>query len=120
MDDSLACCHAAIVSQRAGLEGVAVPSKLYGILASGRAVLAQVPDTSETARVVRERACGLVIRPGDAAALVAAIRRMRDDPVTTGQMGRLAAEASATQYTLAAAADKFESVILVNPRPAAG
>jgi colanic acid biosynthesis glycosyl transferase WcaI len=118
LGDSLACCHAAIVSQRAGLEGVAVPSKLYGILASGRAVLAQVPVTSETARVVRERECGLVIHPGDAAALVAAIRRMRDDPAATGRMGSKAAEAGATQYTLASAVDLFESVILKIPGPA--
>lgn len=115
--DSLACCHAAIVSQRAGLEGVAVPSKLYGILASGRAVLAQVPATSETACVVREKECGIVIPPGDAAALAAAIRRMRDDPEATGRMARRAAETGATQYTLAAATEKFESDILATPGP---
>lgn len=117
LGDSLACCHAAIVSQRAGLEGVAVPSKLYGILASGRAVLAQVPANSEAARVVRERDCGIVISPGDAPALAAAIRQLQDDPASTERMGRLAAEAGATQFTLAAAADRFESDILRQPDP---
>lgn len=96
--DSLQCCHAAIISQRAGLEGVAVPSKLYGILASGRAVLAAVPEKSEAARVVRENDCGVVLPPGDGAALAAAIRGMKNDADGAARMGERAAAANPTRW----------------------
>lgn len=43
LQDSLSCCHLALISQRDGLQGIAVPCKLYGILASGRGILAVVP-----------------------------------------------------------------------------
>ena len=49
---SLAACHVSLVSLSTGLEGVAVPCKLYGILASGRAVVAQVPERSELLRLI--------------------------------------------------------------------
>jgi glycosyltransferase involved in cell wall biosynthesis len=112
--DSLSCCHAAIISQRVGLEGIAVPSKIYGIMASGRAVLAQVPDKSETAQVVRECGCGSVVPPGDALALAAAVRMMKNDREATDIMGRKAAEAYVAYYTLGAAVDRFESAVFGN------
>ena len=59
--DSLSSCHMAIISLRQGLEGVAVPCKLYGILASGRAILAQVPPASEVGLTVHESDCGIVV-----------------------------------------------------------
>lgn len=100
LEDSLSCCHAALISQRAGLEGVAVPCKLYGILASGRAVLAQVPATSEVARVVDEEGCGIVVPPGDAVALAAAVQRLADDRTEALRLGARARAAYLAKYTI--------------------
>lgn len=58
---SLSSCHIAIISLRAGFEGVAVPSKLYGILMSGRGIIAQVPAKTETALQVEEDDCGIAL-----------------------------------------------------------
>ncbi len=110
LDDSLACCHAALISQRAGLEGVAVPCKLYGILASGRAVLAQVPADSETARVVCEEQCGLVIPPGAAHALADAIRVLGRDSRRTEGMGENAFAAYRAKYTLDTAVARYAAL----------
>lgn len=107
LSDSLSCCHAALISQRAGLEGVAVPCKIYGILASGRAVLAQVPATSEAARVVQEEACGLCVEPGDTEGLARAIRQLARDRERTRQMGERSFEAYTGKYTLASAVANF-------------
>jgi glycosyltransferase involved in cell wall biosynthesis len=109
--DSLACCHAALISQRAGLEGVAVPCKIYGILASGRAVLSQVPAGSEVALAVAEEACGITTTPGDVGALVAAIRTLAGDRQLAARMGNRAFDAYAAKYTVEAAADTFERVL---------
>lgn len=111
LGDTLSCCHAALISQRAGMEGVAVPSKLYGIMASGRAVLAQVPAQSETALVVAEEACGLVIPLGDAQALADAIRSLAGDRFRTSIMGERALAAYRRKYTLQRAVGQFEGLL---------
>ena len=110
LDDSLACCHVALISQRAGLTGVAVPCKLYGILASGRAVLAQVPADSEVAMVVKEEICGVVTTPGDANELAENIRLLARDRDRVAELGRRAFNAYKTKYTIAIAADTFEAI----------
>jgi len=104
---SLSCCHAALISLREGCEGVAVPCKLYGIMASGRAILAQVPDASEVALAVREADCGLVAPPGDPAALAEAVLTLAKDPGATRDMGRRAHEEYHRKYTLEQGAAHF-------------
>jgi glycosyltransferase involved in cell wall biosynthesis len=100
LDRSLACCHVSLVSMLAGLEGIAVPCKLYGILASGRALVAQVPAGSEIAMVVREEECGIVVEPGGAEQVAAAIVRLKNDPALTAQMGARGFAAYHAKYTL--------------------
>ena len=57
-----------IVTIRRGLEGVVVPSKLYGILAAGRPVLVVGADSeSDAARIAVESGCGLTADPDDPA-----------------------------------------------------
>jgi colanic acid biosynthesis glycosyl transferase WcaI len=107
LPDSLACASVALISQRDGLEGVAVPCKLYGILASGRAIIAAVPERSEAAQVVQETQCGVVLPPHDAAALATAIRKLsaaRDD---VAAMGQRAFTAYQQHYSLAAARRRY-------------
>ncbi|MDI1250037.1 MAG: glycosyltransferase family 4 protein [Lacunisphaera sp.] len=116
ISDTLATCHVALISQRDGLAGIAVPSKLYGILASGRAVLAQVPAESETAMVVREEDCGLVIPTADAQALADAIRKLAYDRQKTGAMGARASAAYRAKYQVRSAVARFEQ-ILKSDRP---
>lgn len=106
----LSSCDAALISLRAGLEGVAVPSKLYGILASGRPVIAQVPAGSEVASVVREEGCGVVVPPGDVARLAQAIRDLAAVPELAAEMGRRAHHAYWTKYTLTRAAADFQEL----------
>jgi glycosyltransferase involved in cell wall biosynthesis len=108
LEDSLSCCHVALISQRAGLEGVAVPCKLYGILASGRAVVAQVPAASEVSLVVQEEACGVVVAPGDHEALAREILALSEDPDRVAEMGRRAHAAYKAKYTLEAGVKAFE------------
>jgi colanic acid biosynthesis glycosyl transferase WcaI len=108
--DGLASCDAALISLREGLEGVAVPSKLYGILASGKAVLAQVPRESEVAYTVTEEQCGYVIEPGDAAGLAAAIRLLASQPDLCAAMGRRGREAYRRKYTIDQAVDAFRAL----------
>jgi glycosyltransferase involved in cell wall biosynthesis len=106
--ESLAASHLTLLSLRSGLEGVAVPCKLYGMLASGRAILAQVPIASEVALTVRELDCGTVVEPGDVQTLCSEILAFSLDEAKTRSMGRRSFEAYRTRYSLHRAADNIE------------
>ena len=83
-----------IVTVRRGLEGVVVPSKIYGILAAGRPVLALADSRSDAARIVVESGCGLAVDPDDPAKTAAAILDLRADPLRLAEMGRRSREAA--------------------------
>jgi colanic acid biosynthesis glycosyl transferase WcaI len=88
----LAAADVHVITVRRGLEGVVVPSKLYGILAAGRPILAVTPPKSDVARIVTAAGCGLVADPDDSTSVVAAIREMRANPEKLREMGRKARE----------------------------
>jgi glycosyltransferase involved in cell wall biosynthesis len=107
LSDSLACASVALISQRNGLEGMAVPCKLYGILASGRAIVAAVPHDCEVAHVVREHDCGVVLPPDDPQALANAIRFLASSQDDVRAMGSRAFAAYQERYSLAAARSRY-------------
>jgi glycosyltransferase involved in cell wall biosynthesis len=83
-----------LVSLKRGLAGCIVPSKLYTILASGRAVLAAVEEASETATIVRNEHCGRVVPVGDSEALARAVVELADDPLARSRFGVCARKAA--------------------------
>jgi colanic acid biosynthesis glycosyl transferase WcaI len=72
----LASADAHIVALMPGLAGLMEPSKLYGILAAARPVLAGMEERTEAAQVVARSDCGVVSEPGDPESLVVAVRRL--------------------------------------------
>jgi colanic acid biosynthesis glycosyl transferase WcaI len=84
-----------VVSLRRGLAGFIVPSKLYGILASGRPYVAAVEEECEVAALTARYESGLVVPPGEPEALVKAIRRFYEDPALRERLGANALRASA-------------------------
>ena len=107
----LTACHAALISLRGGLEGIAVPCKLYGILASGVPVIAQVPEPSEIALAVKEDKCGIVVPPGDAEALVKAIIYLKEHTEIRKEMAVNARRAFENKYTTKQAAKRYRELI---------
>ncbi len=99
-----------IVTVRRGLEGVVVPSKLYGILAAGRPVLVVADSMSDAARIVAESGCGVAADPDDPAAVAAAIRKLRDAPEKRVEMGRRARE-TAEKYARVTELQRFMSIV---------
>ena len=104
----LGACHVALISQREGLEGVAVPCKIYGILASGKPVLAAVPKMCEVAMVVKEEKCGAVIHPHDSISLANCILKWYRNPILVRKMGNRARQSFEKNYSLPHAVKRFE------------
>jgi len=110
LTDSLACAHLSIISQREGLEGIAVPCKLYGILASGRGILGLVPEGSEVARVIAEEDCGVRLGPHDPGALAAVILKLSEDLPRVREMGSGAYAAFDGKYRLEQAVKRYREL----------
>ncbi|UYZ21800.1 glycosyltransferase family 4 protein [Mesobacillus jeotgali] len=74
-----------------GIRGVSVPSKLYGIMASGRPVLGVLEKGSEARLIIEETGCGLVCDPGDYKMIKKVIEQILNltDSNELGNMGRL-------------------------------
>jgi colanic acid biosynthesis glycosyl transferase WcaI len=88
LPESLSSADVHFVGLARGLAGYVVPSRLYGILAAGRPVIAAADDESETAQVVREVGCGIVIPPGRPDLLAAALRDLAAGSHDLEEMGR--------------------------------
>ncbi len=99
-----------IVTVKRGLEGVVVPSKLYSILAAGRPIIVVAPAECDAARIVVESGCGVAADPDDPAAVAAAIRELRAQPVRLGEMGRRARE-TAAKYARVNELNRFVAII---------
>jgi colanic acid biosynthesis glycosyl transferase WcaI len=108
---SLSAADVSLVSENPGLAGRRVPSKTFGILASGRPLLFVGSEQSEVARIVSEHECGLVVPPGEADALVGALLRLKDNPQETAAMGARAREAAVTLYDRRIATYRWHDVL---------
>jgi colanic acid biosynthesis glycosyl transferase WcaI len=86
--DSLAAADVHWVSLQPSLEGLIVPSKVYGILAAARPVIFIGDREGEVARLLDYSAAGLNVAPGDARELARQIMRLKVDQVERAQMGR--------------------------------
>ena len=102
-----------LLPQRADAADLVMPSKLTGMLASGRAVLATAHAETELGRVVaQEAACGLVVPPENASAMAEALRTLAADParrLELGANGRRYAERELSQDVILR---RFEAQLL--------
>ncbi len=82
-----------LLPQRADAADLVMPSKLTGMLSSGRPVVATAGTGTELATVVEQ--CGLTVFPGDSKAFADALHELASDPdrrVTLGRQARTFAE----------------------------
>jgi putative colanic acid biosynthesis glycosyltransferase WcaI len=93
---SLADLH--LISQAEKMTGLLVPSKLYGIMAAGRASIFVGRKDAEVALVLQENHAGKVVAIGDVDGLANAITTLADDPKTCRRMGDAAREAMTKTY----------------------
>ena len=99
-----------IVTVRRGLEGIVVPSKLYGILAAGRPVLSVADSKCDAARIVVEAGCGVAADPDDPSAVATAIRQLKSEPEKLFEMGRKARE-TAQNYARVNELQRFVGIV---------
>ena len=98
LDELLSAADLHLVSLLEGVEGIMVPSKLFGILAAGRPALYIGSPDSEISKVVVENDCGRSVRQGDVDGLVAAIEGYAGDPAGREAAGDRARKALVDEH----------------------
>jgi glycosyltransferase involved in cell wall biosynthesis len=109
--DTLAAADVHWVSLRPELEGLIVPSKLYGILAAERPVLSICDEAGEVSTLVREQGCGIVVAPGDSFGLASAIASLADDPDYCRALARRGRQVSERFFSKAKALGLWSQLI---------
>ena len=111
LSQSLCVGDVHLISLREGMEGLIVPSKLFGIMAAARpAIFVGHPD-SEIARVLSENNAGIVVREGDVAGLVAAIEHLASNPVQAAEMGARGRAALLGKYDASTACQTWAELL---------
>lgn len=88
LNDLLNLADIHLLPQRADAADLVMPSKLTGMLASGRAVLATALPDTQVGRVVA--GCGMLVPPGDGVAFAAALAALAADPARRWALGAAA------------------------------
>lgn len=90
----LAAADAHIITVKRGLEGVVVPSKMYGILAAGKPIVAVAPRECDVASLGQTKGFSVSADPDDPAGFVQLVRHLSQDPVRLKEMANAALSAA--------------------------
>ncbi len=111
LNDTLATADLHWLSLLPALEGLIVPSKLYGILASGRPVLFIGDPDGEVARVIEAAGAGLGVAIGQPAELARHIAELKSDPHRRATLSENALRLYRERYTGQRALDRWTHLL---------
>ncbi|MFT3805099.1 MAG: glycosyltransferase WbuB [Burkholderiaceae bacterium] len=95
-----------LLPQRADVSDLVLPSKLTGMLASGKPIITTAPAGSTLARAVRR--CGVVVDPDDDAAFARELRRLSGDRALMAKLGDQARVEAIQKLSQQAILSRFE------------
>lgn len=110
LPDLLGAADIHLLPQRADAADLVMPSKLTGMLASARPVVATAHEGTELADVVQS--CGLVVPPEDPQAMAEAIMRLAQDRDLREQLGASGRKYANANLDKDVVLDKFEADLL--------
>jgi len=106
----LAAADAHLVTVKRGLEGVVVPSKMYGILAAGKPIVAVAPEETDVRSLGVKQGFAVAADPDKHGELVSVIRLLMADSRKVKSM-EAAARAAAPSYDRVAELQKYLEIL---------
>jgi glycosyltransferase involved in cell wall biosynthesis len=92
-------------------DGLIFPSKLYGIAAAGRPLIAITGKGSEIAELIEQHECGCTVEPGDAQGLARLLAQLAGEPERCADMGRNARRMLDEQFSRRQAFGRWEQLL---------
>lgn len=116
LSESLSTGDLHLLTLRRSMAGIAVPGKLYGIMAAGRPCLMVGPRESEPGRTIRENEIGRVVEPNEsteqnAGKIVDAIEWIKAHPDERRRMGERARSRFLAQYERQPVCDQWSTML---------
>jgi glycosyltransferase involved in cell wall biosynthesis len=111
LQSSLSAADVHLVSLRTEMEGLSIPSKIYGVLAAGRPVIFIGPSDSEPAAIVREGEFGYSVLPGDTQGAFQALLAAYRDHTLLERQGQAARQYFNTHCDRSIATEQFRQVL---------
>ncbi|MCC0175729.1 glycosyltransferase family 4 protein [Waterburya agarophytonicola K14] len=111
---SLTACDLALVSIAPGLEGVVAPSKLYGIMAAGKAIAAICEPHSYLRQIVDNAACGASFDNQSSQELADFIISLARNPELAANMGNAGRSYMIENFTPKIITGQYRQVLDVN------
>jgi colanic acid biosynthesis glycosyl transferase WcaI len=106
----LAAADAHVITVKRGLEGVVVPSKLYGILAAGKPIVAVAPAECDVVSIGTSRGFSIAANPENPEEFAERVREIARDEGKLRRLGEAAA-AIAPEYERGRELEKLVGVI---------
>lgn len=109
LNDLLNLADIHVLPQIANVADLVMPSKLTGMLASGRPIVATAEPGTQVGEVVSR--CGLIVPPGKARDLASAIRLLSVDSAARRRLGAMAREYAVENLDSSRVLREFERVL---------
>lgn len=99
-----------LVTLRKEVSTPVVPSKLLGIMASGRPVVASLPLDGDAPKIIKAARCGYCVPPGDPERLAEAILKLYQEPAIREEFGANGRPYAVEHFSLEACVDRYEKL----------
>ncbi|BAZ52584.1 putative glycosyltransferase [Nostoc sp. NIES-4103] len=106
----LAAADVGLVVQKKNVISFNMPSKIQVLLASGRALVASVPENGTAARAVRQSGGGVIVPPEDDQALAMAVLELYKHPEKVKTLGYNSRQYAVEQYAFEHALNQYEKL----------
>ncbi|MBF2018152.1 MAG: glycosyltransferase family 4 protein [Rivularia sp. T60_A2020_040] len=110
LPEMLAAADVGLVVQKKNVISFNMPSKIQVLLASGRAIVASVPDNGTAARAIRQSGGGVIVPPEEASALANAVLDLYKHPEKVKTLGYNSRKYAVEQYAFEQALNNYESL----------
>ncbi len=110
LPEMLAAADIGLVVQKKNVVSFNMPSKIQVLLASGRALVASVPDNGTAARAIRQSGGGVVVPPEDPNALAEGILNLYEHPEKVKMLGQNSRQYATEHYAFEQALSQYESL----------
>ena len=108
---SLTACDLSLVSLIPGAESIVAPSKLYGMLAAGRGIIAISSANSYIDQLLTNSGCGINTPPNNPQHLANLINELASDSIKVKLMGEKSRQVYESKYTFKRALAEYEKLL---------